>query len=184
MVTPRMRLLILVLMHGLCMGLDVGSSRAEDASLAPPQTAIEAARYRHAANLLDERLSVNVTPLDSHDNEKPRRRPFYARWYTYAGVAALSGGAGLSFALASRSNAREQSKLNAKGAANSSSEARELEERGRRNVVLANVSFGAAGLGTIAAIFCAFRERRQEVTTLVLPMASRHRLGMSMRRAF
>jgi hypothetical protein len=183
-VTAWTRLLVLVLMHGLCMGLDVGSSRAEDAALAPPQTAIEAGRYRQAANLLDERLSVSVTPLVAHDHEKPRRRPFYARWHTYAGVAALSGAAGLSFALASRSNARQQSKLNAKGSADSASEARELEERGKRNVLLANVSFGAAGLGTIAAIFCAFRERRQEVTTLVLPMASRHRLGMSMRRAF
>jgi hypothetical protein len=116
-------------------------------------------------------LVVQVAAIDLHGNalrlmtvERPATRPaavaaartaappppWYARWYPWAGAAALSGAATVYFGLEARSDQEELDAVIADSGNHSYDEARDIEERGDRHALLANV--GAAVTGGLAVV--------------------------------
>lgn len=111
-------------------------------------------------------------------------RPWYAQWYTYAAVGAAAAGAGVYFGVRSRADADDLAALTENSAQHSYPEALALEERGNRNALLANLSFGTAGLLTVAAAICLVRARKTRPDTAIAPLMTRHGAGVSLKHSF
>jgi hypothetical protein len=94
-----------------------------------------------------------------------------ARWAVWAGAAAGLGVVGIAFGLKSRSDQNELDELNGDSGDHDFREAEAIEERLRRDTLVANVSFVlAAGAGT-AALVLWMRERRGRRNVQVAPTA-------------
>jgi hypothetical protein len=78
-------------------------------------------------------------------------RPVYLRWWPYAAAAVACGGATAYFAWSARSDARELERLGGDGVAHSYSEAKAVEDRGRRDTRLTNVGLGVSGAFAVTA---------------------------------
>lgn len=115
----------------------------------------------------------------------PPKIGWYGRWYTYAALAVVTGGTGVFFGVRSKADESELAALKRNSSNARFADAQAIEQSGRRNALLANISFGATGLAAAASIVCAFRARRQESDTLLAPIVSRNGVfGLSLRRGF
>ncbi len=88
------------------------------------------------------------------EGEAPRsRRPIYARWSTWAVAGALAAGTGLWFGMQARSDWDQLDTLIDDSASHDFTEARAIEERGRRNALIGNVALGTGvACGAVSAI--------------------------------
>jgi hypothetical protein len=81
---------------------------------------------------------------------------FYARWYVWGGVALLAGGVGTYFGLDVLAAQDDLEELNRQtqmeGAEIPFSRALEIQDRGERSALMANISFGVAGAAAVAAV--------------------------------
>jgi hypothetical protein len=165
--------------------VDGGPERSQDIAVASERTDI--------ALSAGQRIHARVAALDVHGNRlveiavvrepppppvqvvaPPRTtrvvpaaaRPIYLRWWPYAaaGVAAL-GAAGY-FGLAARSETDDLNRIIADSAHHTYGDARAVEDRARRDVLLANIGFGAAGALAIAAGVLYLTAPRDRVETL------------------
>lgn len=85
-------------------------------------------------------------------------KPFYTRWYLWGGVAVGLAGVGTYFGLQAKSAEDDVAKLNEETRmdpySHDFSEAKEIEDRAKRNALIANINFGAAGVfAVVGAIF-------------------------------
>jgi hypothetical protein len=96
---------------------------------------------------------------------RPAKRdtPLLARWYPWAGAAALALAAGGVFAWQARDTRAALDRLNQDSESHAFSEAEALDRRGRRQTILADVGFGVAGGCAIAAAVLAVIERRSQL---------------------
>jgi hypothetical protein len=78
-------------------------------------------------------------------------RPLYLRWWMWAGGAIAFGAAGTLFGLDAVLAKGELDDLNRNSIAHSFDEAKDVEGRARRGVLLANIGWGAAGALAIGA---------------------------------
>lgn len=93
---------------------------------------------------------LKTPPPDEYEKAS---KPFYARWYLWGGLAVVAGATGLYFGLQAKSDKDELNDINANSEMHTFDEAQEVEDRGRRNALIANVGFAAAGaFGLVAAI--------------------------------
>ncbi len=141
--------------------LDVASERIE---VAMPGDAVPA-------------YTVNVTVLDVHGNAlaavvyardlrptaapyvpprstivvRARPRPVHLRWWPYAAAGVVAAGVAGYFGLAARSATDELQGIIAGSAQHSFGDARAVEDRARRDVLITNIGLGAAGALAIAA---------------------------------
>jgi hypothetical protein len=111
-------------------------------------------------------------------------RAWYAQWYTYAAVGAAAAGAGVYFGVRSRADADDLESLSDNSTKHQYSDALAIEERGKRNALLANLSFGTAGLATVAAVICLVRARQTQRDTAMAPLVTRHGAGVSLKQSF
>jgi hypothetical protein len=88
-------------------------------------------------------------------------RPLYARWWLWAGVMGAAGATGVIFGLRVLDAQDELDALNADSMNHQFSEAQEIEDRGRRDALIANISFGVAGVAAVAAGYCLFSTLRE-----------------------
>ncbi|WP_428265722.1 tetratricopeptide repeat protein [Haliangium sp.] len=104
-----------------------------------------------------------------------RSTPVYARWYVWGAAAVVTAGAGGYFAWAADQDQAELDRLNQDSAEHSFSEARAVEESGKRNALIANIGFGVAGgmaLGAALTLLLAPdepTERELSVTPMAVP---------------
>ncbi len=206
--TTQVELLVDADPLGMVHGIRVAYRVGEHDSLASTETRDS---LRVVLDVSDQHwLHLQVLALDEHGNEllvlgehapfalapatggpasmplvvNQPRRAWYAQWYTYTGVAVAAGGASLYFGLQSRADGQALSALNDKSAESTFAEARAIEEQGRRNAVLANVSLGAAGISTAAALICLWRGSSHKPRTVVAPTVARGGGGLTVKRTF
>lgn len=117
-------------------------------------------------------LAVVVSRISVLEGSTP---PSYARWTTYGAAAAVFVAGGTYFGLSMRADQRELDRLHRDSTVHTYSEVEGVEERGRRNALLANLSFGAAAAaGITAAVLLGLETRDVEerrVTVNPAPVA-------------
>lgn len=100
------------------------------------------------------------------------RRPLYLRWWPYATAAGVLGAGAGYFAWSARSDIQELDRLNADSVNHQFGEARTVEDRARRNLLVMNIGLGAAGACAIAAgILYVTKPRRSETRITAVPVA-------------
>ena len=94
-------------------------------------------------------------------------RSVYLRWWPYAAATVAFGGATAYFAWSARSDARELERLGGDDALHSFSEAKAVEDRGRRATLLTNVGLGVSGAFAVTAAVLWFTAPRDRVESRV-----------------
>jgi hypothetical protein len=131
-----------------------------------------------------ETVHATVTALDKDGNEiwkdelraaalvKPETGggiPGWARWPTWAVVAGVAGGAGVYFGLQVGKAEDDLQALHDDSTNHTYDEARDIEDRGKRNALFTNVSFGLAGAAAAAAVLTFVLEPRGPVEVVPAP---------------
>jgi tetratricopeptide (TPR) repeat protein len=121
----------------------------------------------------------------------PRREapapPFYGRWYVWTTATVVAAGAGGFFAWQAGQDQGELERLNQTSPDHSFSEAEAIERRGRRNALIANISFGAAGAFAIATVVSLVLEPdapAAEGSTALAPLLLQQGAGLSVAVTF
>jgi tetratricopeptide (TPR) repeat protein len=121
-----------------------------------PPTVVLSALDTHG-NVLREVPVARTTPAVSREapaRRPARRRSLWTRWWLWGSGAVAAGLAGGFFALRAGSDQQELDEIIAASDRHYFREAEALEQRARRNALMANVSFGAAAaLAVTGAIF-------------------------------
>jgi len=104
----------------------------------------------------------------------PRPRPLYAQWWLWGGVSVAAAATGTLFGLAVRSAGNDLDALNATSMAHDFGEAQDILDRGRRNALISNIAFSAAGASAVAAVILFVtrpdsRSRERSVTVVPTP---------------
>jgi hypothetical protein len=101
-----------------------------------------------------------------------RPRPVYLRWWPYAAAAVVAAGATAYFGLAARSATDELHGIVADSANHTYGEARAVEDRARRDVLITNIGLGAAGALAIAAgaLYLIAPREHTEIVSGVAPL--------------
>lgn len=104
--------------------------------------------------------------LPERDDSKPgsqgKSQPIIKHWATWGAVSLATVGAGGYFALQVASAQDELDELNQNSGEHEFSEAKAIEDRGRRNALLANISLGVAGACAVVSIVQFVRRPRGE----------------------
>ena len=88
-------------------------------------------------------------------------RSIAGRWYVWLGAGALAGGAATYFGLGARAAERDLSALNQESEGVTFDEARAIEDRWRRDALVANISLGAAAVCGVVATILIVRDARR-----------------------
>ncbi|HWN68636.1 MAG TPA: hypothetical protein VNM90_13455, partial [Haliangium sp.] len=113
--------------------------------------------------------------------------PLYGRWYVWSAATVLAAGAGGYFGWQAREAEKELAQLNRNSPDFDFSEAEEIEQRGRRNALIANISLGAAGVFAIATVVSFVLEPdapATEETTALAPLLLQQGAGLSVAFTF
>lgn len=104
-------------------------------------------------------------------------RPLYLKWWLWGGTAVAFAGGATYFAFGARSAKQELDELNAHSVDHRFDEATAIEDRGKRDALLTNIGYGAAGaLAVVSAILFLTEPRSHEearVTTTLTPVPIR-----------
>jgi tetratricopeptide (TPR) repeat protein len=121
----------------------------------------------------------------------PRREapapPLYGRWYVWTAATVVAAGGGGYFAWQAGQAEDELERLNQDSPNHSFSEAEEIEKRGKRNALFANISFGAAGAFAIATVVSLALEPEApaaEGATALAPLLLQQGAGLSVAVTF
>jgi hypothetical protein len=92
-------------------------------------------------------------------------RPIYLQWWLWGGAAVALGGIGTGFGIAAISNKHDLEALNAESQQHQFREAKDVESRMRRDVLLTNIGYVAAGAFAVTAgVLFVTRPRAAAVT--------------------
>jgi len=102
-------------------------------------------------------------------------RALYAQWWLWGGVSVAAAATGTLFGLAVRSAGKDLDALNAASMTHDFGEAQDVLARGRRNAVISNIAFGAAGASAVAAVILfvtrpASRSRERSLSVVPTPI--------------
>ncbi len=114
-----------------------------------------------------EKKLVNSTPRSP--------RPVYAKWWLWGGAAVALAGGATYFAFGARSAKAELDELNAHSVDHDFDEATSIESRGKRDALLTNIGYAAAGTFAVVSVILLLTEPRaseeRRVTTVTpVPM--------------
>ncbi len=113
--------------------------------------------------VVEEKVKAPVAPAPVHE------RPLYLKWWMWGGAAVAVGAGGAYFGLQARSERDELAKLNADSANHTFDEARAVQDRADRDVLLFNVGMGVAGAFAIGATILYLTEPHAETRMAVVP---------------
>ena len=112
----------------------------------------------------DRRLSATVAPVKDEVRSPPPpatpARPIVARWYLWAGVSALMLAGGITFAIAADNTEEKLDRWGAESGTHDASAALDLDARGRRQTLVANLGFAAAAVTAGVSGWLLWRSRR------------------------
>lgn len=100
-------------------------------------------------------------------------RPVYLKWWLWGGVAVAFAGGATYFGWQAREAKLELDDLNAHSVNHGFDEAKDVERRGKRDALLTNIGFGAAGAFAVAATILFLTEpraREEQRTTTITPV--------------
>ncbi|HSN27687.1 MAG TPA: hypothetical protein VLT45_15450 [Kofleriaceae bacterium] len=112
---------------------------------------------------VEEKVKAPVAPAPVHE------RPLVLKWWMWGGAAVVVGAGGAYFGFQARSETDELAKLNADSANHTFDEARAVQDRADRDVLLFNVGMGVAGAFAIGATILYLTEPRAETRMAVVP---------------
>lgn len=98
-------------------------------------------------------------------------RPLYLKWWMWGGAAVVVGAGGAYFGMQARDESDTLAKLNADSANHTFDEARAVQDRANRDVLLFNVGMGVAGAFAIGATILYLTEPHAETRMAVVPQA-------------
>ena len=113
--------------------------------------------------------------------------PLYARWYVWGAATVVAAGGGGYFGWQAHQDQEALNRLNQNSPDHSFSEAEAIEQRGRRNALVANIGFGAAGVFAVAAVVSLALEPDApgtEGSTALAPLPLRQGAGLSVAFTF
>lgn len=128
-----------------------------------------------------------VVPIVAAPRREAPPPPIYGRWYLWTAATVVVAGGGGYFAWQARQDEEELERLNQDSPNHSFSEAEEIEQRGKRNALLANISFGAAGvfaIATVVSLVLAPDAPAAEGTTALAPLLLPEGAGVSVAVTF
>jgi tetratricopeptide (TPR) repeat protein len=110
----------------------------------------------------DARLSAAIAPVSrtAVTSGATPARPLVARWYLWAGASALLLAGGVTFAVAADNTEEELDRWDAASGTHDATGALELDSRGRRQTLFANVGFAAAAVTAGVSAWLLWRSRR------------------------
>lgn len=117
---------------------------------------------------------VVVTPPPPPPPPRASGRPLVLRWWLWGGAAVASAGVATYFGMSARSAEDDLRALAAASPDHGYDEVKQLEDRGKRDALISNVGFAAAGtLAVVAVILFATdsREEPRRLTTTAVPVA-------------
>lgn len=119
-------------------------------------------------------LQTLALPRGPGNSDGPSRsQPVHKHWVTWSGLALATAGAGGLFAFRVASAENDLNDLNENSAEHEFSEAKAIEDRGRRNALLANISLGVAGACAVVAVIQFIRRSKgaagDEQSALIAP---------------
>lgn len=100
-------------------------------------------------------------------------RPLYLKWWLWGGVAVAFAGGATYFGFETRAAKLELDDLNAHSVNHDFDEAKDVEARGKRDALLTNIGFGAAGAFAVAATILFLTEpsaTEHQRTTTITPV--------------
>jgi hypothetical protein len=110
-------------------------------------------------------------------HEAPRSpRPLYLKWWLWGGTAVALAGGATYFAFGARSAKTELDDLNAHSVNHDFDEAKAIESRGKRDALLTNIGYGAAGAFAVVSVILFLTEPRaseEHRVTTVTPVPMR-----------
>jgi hypothetical protein len=110
-------------------------------------------------------------------HETPRSpRPLYLKWWLWGGTAVALAGGATYFAFGARSAKTELDELNAHSVNHDFDEAKAVESRGKRDALLTNIGYGAAGAFAVVSVILFLTEPRaseEHRVTTVTPVPMR-----------
>ncbi len=120
--------------------------------------------------------SASAGPREAGKAPPPRRRglPAALRWPTWAGLAVVAAGSGAYFGWRVGQAEDDLRALNADSMQHSFDDARAIQDRGRRDALIANISIGVAAAAALAAVLTYTLEPRG---VEVRPEAGSDRVG-------
>ena len=121
--------------------------------------------------------------LEQHDDHA---RPIYASWWLWGGVTVVVAGVAGYFSYATYQAKQDLVALEATSSSHTFDEAKQVEDRGHRDALVANISFGVAGATAIATTILFFTRPRHsdERMTRVLPVAHKGGGGLALEVPF
>lgn len=117
-------------------------------------------------------LVIPVKSPPKQIGESPPRspRPLYFKWWLWGGAAVALAGGATYFAFGARSAKSELDELNAHSVDHDFDEATSIESRGKRDALLTNIGYGAAGTFAVVSVILFLTEPRaseeRRVTTV------------------
>jgi hypothetical protein len=145
----------------------VGGPSAPRIALAIPAGATRASVAvldEHDNRLAELDVALASAVRDTHD-EQPG---IFGRWTVWGGVAIGAGAVGVGFALAARSTQTELDELEQMPMP-PFSRVEELDDRGRRRTLIANIAFGAAGAAAVVSAILFVRRPAARVAVAPAP---------------
>lgn len=104
-------------------------------------------------------------------------RPLYLKWWLWGGTSVAFAAGATYFAFGARSAKNELDELNAHSVQHTFDEARSIEDRGKRDALLTNIGYGAAGALAVVGVILFLTEPRSHeenrVTTTITPVPIR-----------
>lgn len=123
----------------------------------------------------DARLAASVAPVADEVATaavEPPAPPIVARWYLWAGISALMVAGGAYFANAAGNTQEELDRWGAESGTHDASDALDLDARGRRQTLLANLGFAAAAVTAGVSGWLLWRSRRARPVATVSAAAT------------
>ncbi|HJZ85977.1 MAG TPA: hypothetical protein VKN99_12445 [Polyangia bacterium] len=123
------------------------------------------------------------------DEALPVRQPFYKRYWFWGGLAVGAAAFGTAFGLLEKGAEDDLKKLNADSMNHDFREARAIEDRGRRDALLADIGFGVGGACAVVAVVMAVRSaggppRSERAQTVVIPAPTASGAGLLVQGRF
>lgn len=119
-------------------------------------------------------------------HEPAHERALYARWWLWGGVTVVVAGVAGYFSYATYQAKQDLVALEATSQFHTFDEAKQVEDRGHRDALIANITFGVAGATAIATTILFFTRPRHtdERMTRVLPVAHQGGGGVALEVPF
>jgi hypothetical protein len=134
----------------------------------------------------DKPVERHVTPTAPRAPAPVHDRAWYARWWLWGGVTVAIAGTSLYFGYATYQAKQDLVSIEATSEQHTFDEAKQVEDRGHRDALIANIGFGVAGAAALATaiLYLTRPHPSEERMTRVTPTPLRGGAGLALEVPF